>query len=367
MPEPLHAHLAQARGHLVPNADRAQLEANLQLLERRIVRRRRAVQASTAAAGLALVLGLFLHLQHKADPTLARLETHDGSVATALGASASLVIDKDAPAEVALSLVKGAGHFEVTPNPKRRYRVRAGAVSVEVLGTGFDVTRRGSATEVRVQHGLVRVGWADGSALLHAGESGVFPPPAPRPEATPRGPQEAIPTAQAAADAHTVAPDTAAPQTRTQAPNAEAWRKLARAGKHREAFGSLAGQPVDDLQGLLLAADAARLSGHGREAAQYLEKLVTRYPKSEQAKLGAFTLGRLSLYDLADPARAARSFASAYALDPHGPLAEDALAREAEAYHRAGDAVRASSAARRYLEAFPQGTRRTVVSGYLGE
>ncbi|MFM2419144.1 MAG: hypothetical protein RL385_3867, partial [Pseudomonadota bacterium] len=124
MPEPLHAHLAQARGHLVPNADRAQLEANLQLLERRIVRRRRAVQASTAAAGLALVLGLFLHLQHKADPTLARLETHDGSVATALGASASLVIDKDAPAEVALSLVKGAGHFEVTPN---RYRVRAGA------------------------------------------------------------------------------------------------------------------------------------------------------------------------------------------------------------------------------------------------
>jgi transmembrane sensor len=276
---------------------------------------------------------------------------------------------------VALSLVKGAGHFEVTPNPKRRYRVRAGAVSVEVLGTGFDVTRRGSATEVRVQHGLVRVGWADGSALLHAGESGVFPPPAPRPEATPAPrpeapaarPQEAITTGQPAADAPIAAPDTAAPQARTQAPHAEAWRKLARAGKHREAFGSLAGQPVDDLQGLLLAADAARLSGHGREAAQYLEKLVTRYPKSEQAKLGAFTLGRLSLYDLADPARAARSFASAYALDPHGPLAEDALAREAEAYHRAGDAVRARSAARRYLETFPQGTRRTVVSGYLGE
>jgi len=367
MAEPLHAHLERAREHLVPDADRARLEANLHHLERRIVRRRRAARATTAAGALALLFGLFSQLQSPAPPALARLETHDGSVATALDATASLAVDHDAPDDVALSLARGGSHFEVTPNAKRRYRVRAGAVSVEVLGTGFDVTRRGTATEVRVQHGLVRVRWAERSALLHAGEAGTFPPAVVRPAGVPQQPLEDAPTAQAALDAPKPAPDETRPQMRAQAPQAEAWRKLARAGKHREAFGSLAGQRVDDLQGLLLAADAARLSGHGREAAQYLEELVTRYPRSEQAKLGAFTLGRLALYDLADPARAARSFASAYALDPHGPLAEDALAREAEAYHRAGDAVRARSAARRYLEAFPDGARRAAVSGYLGE
>jgi transmembrane sensor len=144
----------------------------------------------------------------------------------------------------------------------------------------------------------------------------------------------------------------------------ERWRTLARAGKHQEAFGSLGKKPVEDLPGLLLAADAARLSGHPREAAGFLEQLVQRYPEGATAPLAAFTLGRLALYELKQPALAAKSFARAYTLKPKGPLAEDALAREAEAYHRAGDAERAKSAAQRYLERFPNGSRREELARY---
>jgi transmembrane sensor len=144
----------------------------------------------------------------------------------------------------------------------------------------------------------------------------------------------------------------------------QAWRALARAGKHQEAFGSIGKQPVEDLAGLLLAADAARLSGHPREAVSYLEHIVQRYPASPSAPLAAFALGRLALYELKQPALAAGSFARAYTLDPKGPMAEDALAREAEAYHLAGDAQRSKRAAERYLERWPNGARRKELARY---
>jgi hypothetical protein len=48
-------------------------------------------------------------------------------------------------------------------------------------------------------------------------------------------------------------------------------------------------------------------------------------------------------------------------------MAEDALAREAEAYHQAGDAERSKSAAKRYLERFPNGARSKELSGYVAQ
>jgi transmembrane sensor len=194
----------------------------------------------------------------------------------------------------------------------------------------------------------VRVAWQAGSSTLRAGESGTFPP---------------LPAADVREPELTVEPSPAASPRVAQR---DQWRSLARAGKHQEAFGSLGkqAQVIDDLPGLLLAADAARLSGHPGEAARYLEHLVQRYPQSPHAPLAAFTLGRLSLYELKQPALAARSFGRAYTLDPDGPMAEDALAREAEAYHQAGDAQRSKRAAERYLERFPNGERRSELARY---
>jgi transmembrane sensor len=339
-------------------------------LQRRI-KRRRIVRGATGA----LVAIVAFVLWPRAETTALRtLRTEDGSVATPLSPETELAIANDRRDAVELDLKRGRGHFEVTRNPERHYRVRSGAVTVEVLGTAFDVTKLGEQTEVRVDHGLVRVRWPSGQTLLRTGEHGVFPPETPVAQA---------PAAEVAASQVTVAegsteaaPSAEAPAVekrahrhkrkhREDAPSDDAWRALARAGKHREAFGALAEQPVEDLEGLLLAADAARLSSHPREAAEHLDHLVRKYPDSAPARLAAFTLARLQLNELADPQRAARSFARAYALDPKGPLAEDALAREAEAYRKAGDRQRAAEVATRYLAQFPHGSRRSEMSSYL--
>jgi transmembrane sensor len=347
--------LAQASRHIDAGFDSNDVERGLASLEKRILVRRRMKQ-SAIAVGAVAAAALFSFqwrgrepAQLVAAPTSVRvLTTQDGSVATPLDAEARLSLKHDSANEVALELERGRGHFEVTPNPKRRYRVSAGPVEIEVLGTAFEVERLAETTRVHVEHGVVRVGYRGGFATLHGGESGVFPP------AMPVMPRQEVATPEPAVR------EEAAPKPMQR----EQWRALARAGKHKEAFGSLGKQPVEDLAGLLLAADAARLSGHPREAARYLDHLVQRYPESPSAPLAAFTLGRLALYELNQPALAASSFARAYTLDPKGPMAEDALAREAEAYHQAGDAQRSKSAAERYLERFPHGARRKELARF---
>jgi transmembrane sensor len=348
--------LARASRHLDPGFGSRDVESGLSSLERRIASRRRRKHAALglSAAALALLAAIQWRGQERLPLTATgtrALTTQDGSVATLGDAQTSLAVTHDAPDEVALELDRGRGHFAVTPNPKRRYRVHVGQVEVEVLGTSFEIERRAEHVSVRVEHGVVRVGWAGGSTTLRAGQSGTFPPPsAARPSDEP---------------APAVTPEPSAPQPKRAAREREAWRALARAGKHEEAFGSLGKQPVEDLAGLLLAADAARLSGHPRDAARYLEHLVERYPESPSAPLAAFTLGRLTLYELRQPALAAAGFARAYALAPNGPMAEDALAREAEAYHQAGDVRRTKSAAQRYLARYPNGARREELARYL--
>lgn len=357
--------LAAAAEHIDAEFGAPRVERGVAKLERRLARRkatRRGLSAVTA--GSLLVLGLWfgrdrLGMSEPAQLADAqRVETQDGSEARGLDGESALLLERDAPEEVSLALVRGKGHFEVKPNKKRRYHVRAGEVEVEVLGTAFVVERVNERARqrarVHVEHGVVKVSWPGGSTTLRAGEEGVFPP-APalaRAEAEPV-PEPAVSTQE---------PET---ETTASAPEPrERWRSLARAGKHKEAFRSIGRSAIDDLSGLLLAADAARLSGHPREAVDYLERVIARYPRSASAHVSAFTLGRLALYDLNQPALAARSFARAYELDRNGPLAEDALAREAEAYHRAGDGERAERAAERYLERYPKGARRAELLRY---
>jgi transmembrane sensor len=360
MSEKLADRLAQAGQRLDPGFGASDVERGLAALEQRIVKRRQLKRGAVALVSLtaaAFLSSTWLreHVPEQQAPQAAQmLTTRDGSVATLLDAQTVLGVERDAAEEVALRLERGKGHFEVTPDPKRRYRVHAGQVEVEVLGTAFEVERQGASTRVRVEHGLVRVAWSGGSTTLGAGQSGSFPP-------GPVKSQAALARSDLAMHEPAVPEEAQLAKPELQR---ERWRVLARAGKHQQAFGSLGSKQVDDLAGLLLAADAARLSGHPREAARFLEQLVQRYPESATAPLAAFTLGRLALYELKQPALAAKSFARAYTFNPTGPLAEDALAREAEAYHRAGDAQRAKSAAQRYLERFPDGARREELARY---
>jgi len=137
------------------------------------------------------------------------------------------------------------------------------------------------------------------------------------------------------------------------------WHSLSREGRYEEAYRAMRGSEPDraraEVDELLLAGDAARLSGHAREAIPFYRAALDRAGKGARAHLAAFTLGRTLLNEMHDPRAAAKAFARAYKAAPQGPLAEEALARESESWQRAGDATRAKAATERYQAAYPQG------------
>ena len=120
----------------------------------------------------------------------------------------------------------------------------------------------------------------------------------------------------------------------------------------------------DDTADLLLAADAARLSGHPSEAVPYLERVLRGHASDPRARLAAFTLGRVLLDELGRPREAVDAFA--FARSSGGPLAEDALARQVEAVSRAGDVTRSRELARLYQRLYPNGRRAKAVSRFGG-
>jgi transmembrane sensor len=97
------------------------------------------------------------------------------------------------------------------------------------------------------------------------------------------------------------------------------------------------------------------LSSHPADAVAPLRKLCERYPADKRAPIAAFTLGRVLLDDLGRASEAAGFFEKARTLWPSGPIAQEALAREAEAEKRARNPSRAQALAGQYLRLYPQG------------
>jgi transmembrane sensor len=286
------------------------------------------------------------------------LELSDhSSIAPDSGALARVVADS--PAAMEVELVRGSARFDVQHNPSRIFRVNAGAVTVEVLGTRFNVARTAERVRVAVDRGRVRVAWAGGDAELAAGQADWFPPTfAPQP-----APQAPAPV-PAAAEPPTSRPARASPP-----------HHPVTVGSRAPAAPDAAAEPVDDtvkqidrneVAELLESADLARLEHRPSDAVARLTQLLRKHPDDPRASLAAFTLGRVLLDDLGRPREAAAAFAQAGALSPGGALAEDALAREVEAWSRAGETSRAHARAEDYLRGFPDGRRAVTVRRYGG-
>jgi TolA-binding protein len=109
-------------------------------------------------------------------------------------------------------------------------------------------------------------------------------------------------------------------------------------------------------------ADRARRSGQPSEAARLLESAVLREPSGQRAALACFTLGRLYLESLGQPAAAARSFERSLSAGTPRGLEEDARARLVEARARMSDAEGARRAAAEYRARFPHGRRAEEVN-----
>ncbi len=345
-------------------------------IARRVLRRRRLSFALDVVVAVACAALVVLGSRHTAT-VAARLATsappgaaapaaametfRDGSVAELLGRDADLRVEQETPQRVVARL-QGGARFRVVHNRQRTFEVQAGEVRVRVLGTIFSVVQLPSGpTQVLVEEGHVQVAWLGGATELQSGEGGVFPPPD-------AGSAESPSPAALADDAQPLSGASSPPP----APDAHAtigtrgtWRDAAMKGEYGQAYDELAASGHegvrDEAADLMLAADVARLSGHPEQATAPLRRLCDRHPGDRRAPVAAFTLGRVLLDDLGRPAEAAAAFERARLLWPRGPLAEDALAREADAWARAGHADRARAIAEQYLARYPAGRHADVL------
>ena len=255
----------------------------------------------------------------------------DGSVAR-VSDGGELVVKVATAEHIESVLAAGAADFEVTKHPERDFVVVAGAVRVRVVGTHFRVERSGERTRVSVTEGKVEVQEGETLSYLEAGESRFFP---------------------------------SLPETAKEEPHGAAssgararFLELARGGDFKAAYQVMSQSPAavgGSAEDLMLAADAARLSNHPEQAVGYLRRVTAEHSVDSRSPLAAFTLGRVLLSQLSRPGEAAEAFALARRLRPSGSLAEDALAREAEARASAGSAAQARALAEQYLARYPQG------------
>jgi transmembrane sensor len=309
--------------------------------------RRAALLTTTAACALLLVAVVARRSPIPAEPPIAHggpaptppasvertLRLHDGSKATPLDRASEIAVVAETAAHVGLALARGAGRFEVAPRPERTFTVDAGEVTITVVGTVFSVERIADRVGVSVERGTVRVEWAGGLRVLNRGEGGWFPPLAAVAPPEPKEPRRAV-----------AKPDKARHEATPESPTAE---KVETAGE------------------LLLAADSLRVAGHADQAVLLLRRILSEHPGDPRAPLAAFTLGRVLLMELGRPREAATAFAEVRRMSPDGAFAEDALAREVEAWSEAGQAEQAKARAREYLRLFPSG-RRTATVRTLG-
>jgi transmembrane sensor len=343
---------------------------------------------ATAIVLLALLAGVHFRQSLMPRPTAARAPTslqgearslwlHDHSWASPLNTAGVLRVLEDGPQRTVLEVVQGAAAFDVVHRPERLFRVEAGRVSVEVLGTAFTVEREAGQVTVTVQRGRVRVRWDGYKRELDAGHHESFPPaeePAERePETTELGVDQAsVPSLTEPDLSPGEAPFIEHAPARPLCPwpgNAIIEQQIPAhpcsvPSKQRSLVGLKAsGIPVQLRQAALLfeSADAARRERHPAAAQAPLQALLRDYRMDPLAPMAAFILGKLQIEDLGQPEAAARSFALSQTLDPDGPLAEDALAREVQAWDTAGQRDHARERAEVYLRRYPRGIRPEAV------
>lgn len=375
---------------------------------------------ATAIFAIGFVTGVLPPAPRTAEVAVVpNLTLSDGTAVRAVDASSApcvikladaseIRLDKGASVEPLLSsgsrfellLRHGSAEFSVTPRGPRRWVIEAGFATVEVVGTVFRVERKADRVNVSVSRGtvLVRgegvpdrvqrltaghsisVGRSAATAAVPAGEPIVTPTErseaatvevgaitfgAAAPEAT----AEMVVTEHEVAAAAEQALPRRAPPGRQEAP----WHKHLTRGEFDTAYTTLGQtgllrevQRTEDPQRLLELADVARLSGHPVESVKPLDRLLSLHPESPHAGIAAFTLGRVYLDQLKQPAQAAKAFEQAITLHPPHALLADCHVRLVEAYARAGDLDSAERAASRYRTLFPAGRQLTDLSRWTG-
>jgi hypothetical protein len=336
--------------------------------------------ALAAAAALVLVLSLS---RRGADPSAveggsfsnvstgpALLKLVDGSE---LQVAPSGRVDFQALSTESVRLVLSQGWVEldVTHRPGRQFVVQAGGVDVVVRGTHFRVEL------VEGDPQVVKVAVTRGKVDVRERHSGNIAKQLGAGMTWTMGQREAgsiepspAPSAGPAAEA-TPAPEPTSP---SPAPSTEAdqFGELYKARKLKQAYDSLGdagfGRALEAAgpKRLLELADAARLSGHPRQAASAFDSLRRRYRSDARAGLASLELGRLRFDTLGDPAGALEAFRDAQALSRSPSVQEDALARQAQALEALGNGAGCRRVKAEYLRRYPSGIHAASIARRCG-
>ncbi|WP_207531889.1 FecR family protein [Desertivirga arenae] len=127
-----------------------------------------------ASVILVSLIGLLLfrksETRYVADNKVITETLPDGSVVT-LNKNSSLTYSSSVLGRKrGVELSKGEVFFKVKPDKSKPFVISSGEVSVEVVGTSFNVKHKGSTTEVIVETGVVKVSEGAETVVLHAGE-----------------------------------------------------------------------------------------------------------------------------------------------------------------------------------------------------
>jgi transmembrane sensor len=272
-----------------------------------------------------------------------RLVLADGSAIVAAPHTKVDILANDARLFLT-ALRQGAVRVDVQPGGPRRWVVECGPVSIEVVGTEFEVERAADEVVVSVVRGVVVVRGAqvpDHVQRLTAGDRLAIPTDqAPSPKA-------AIPASPGAMELVPAAvPGPAAGLAATGSSVATA-------------------SPRINTEELIRRVDAARWSGDLVLAKRLLGQAIETAQGGPSGAVAALTLARLTMGN--DPAGAAAVLASALRTGMPRGLEEDARARLVEARTRSGDTEGARQAAREYRQRFPQGARGEEVRRWVAE
>jgi transmembrane sensor len=360
--------LARVRSHLGrPAWDDDRVTRNANGMQRKVRRRAQVRRVTMLAMVPLLVLAAFAtrggwshHAMRRAAPTVAResrtLHFDDGATTVTLAPGSRVETAETTATRIVLRVTHGRASFDVAHREGRTFRVEAGAAAVQVLGTAFAVERAGEGARVSVESGRVRVFFGDRYADLGAGEEGIFPSAIA--SAAVNG--DVAPTAERATDRSSEPSAGVIPPSPVRHEIASpTWRSFAAHGNYDEAYSALADAGFasvrDEVADLFTASDVARLSGHPSDAVAPLGRVLAHHGDDARAPLAAFTLGRVLLDDMGQAREAAAAFARIRGMSNAGALAEDALAREVEAWSRAGEIEQAHEAATVYLSRYPEG------------
>jgi len=276
-----------------------------------------------------------------------------------------------------LTVETGRVHASVVPRPDADWSIAAGPFSVRVVGTEFDVAwdPEAEVLHVDVERGLVRVTGpilADAQQVVALQELTVSLPYR-RAALVETGGREgaSLDRLEPASEAEPAAADSAPAvvaeaDAREDGDSHESWQTLARRGEHAKAAKLVersgverVAQPLGPEQ-LLKLADVMRIGGWPADATYVLRRLRTRFPGTVPAAISAYTLGVMAFDQRHAYAEASKWFDTYLREQPTGELTREALGRQMEAEERAGRRSDAEIAARKYLQAFPDGPHRDI-------